>query len=135
MPSSNEDAVVLAGLQPSNKGTLLSISAKSSAAAASEVAAYALELIEATRHWQINRRLSDTIQIKIGIQTGTINATLFSESCPNYYLFGDAITQAHRLESSGLPMRYNFALNSLVLHLICFAEYNLEKRRIGFWSL
>eukprot|EP01135_Chromosphaera_perkinsii_P000203 Nk52_evm7s48 gene=Nk52_evmTU7s48 len=72
---------------------------------ASEAADVALHLLASMRTFKIRHRPQDMCQLRIGLHTGSCIAGIVGLKRPRYYLFGELVHLAMRMEATGLPLR------------------------------
>lgn len=80
---------------------------------AERVAELALDMLDAMD--EQNRRESETLQMRIGINTGPVVAGVIGTSKFAYDLWGDAVNTASRMESSGIPGKIQISSSTRAL--------------------
>ncbi|MCL2935617.1 MAG: response regulator [Trichodesmium sp. MAG_R02] len=68
---------------------------------AEAIAEMALDMLDQVK--RISQRLKKTLQIRIGVNTGAVEAGVIGTKKFAYDLWGDTVNTAHRMESHGIP--------------------------------
>eukprot|EP00547_Thalassionema_nitzschioides_P004329 CAMPEP_0194221944 /NCGR_PEP_ID=MMETSP0156-20130528/31678_1 /TAXON_ID=33649 /ORGANISM="Thalassionema nitzschioides, Strain L26-B" /LENGTH=1383 /DNA_ID=CAMNT_0038952517 /DNA_START=78 /DNA_END=4226 /DNA_ORIENTATION=+ len=69
---------------------------------AEKVAMFALECVEAVRHYDSHD--GSSVQVRVGIASGLVIAGVVGTSMPKFTLFGDTVTLASTVETTSKPM-------------------------------
>eukprot|EP01135_Chromosphaera_perkinsii_P005542 Nk52_evm91s352 gene=Nk52_evmTU91s352 len=72
---------------------------------ASEAAHVALHLLASMRTFKIRHMPKQVCQLRLGLHTGSAIAGIVGLKRPRYYLFGELVHMAMRMEATGLPLR------------------------------
>ncbi|KAG1661240.1 Atrial natriuretic peptide receptor 1 [Nymphon striatum] len=95
---------------------LMSCSSNGETSHAGEVAAMALDLLQATENFVIPHMPGERLQLRIGMHTGPVVAGVVGKKMPRYCLFGETVDTASFMETTGTPFKIHMT-EATKLHL------------------
>ncbi|KAK5893002.1 hypothetical protein CgunFtcFv8_005915 [Champsocephalus gunnari] len=113
------DAYMVASGVPNRNGNLH----------AGEVANMSLDILHSIGAFKIKHMPEIKVKIRIGLHSGALVAGVVGLTMPRYCLFGDTVTTASIMESSGLPYRIHISLSTVKVLTSLKVGYHIDTRK------
>ncbi|XP_033978007.1 LOW QUALITY PROTEIN: retinal guanylyl cyclase 2-like [Trematomus bernacchii] len=113
------DAYMVASGVPNRNGNLH----------AGEVANMSLDILHCMGAFKIKHMPEIKVKIRIGLHSGALVAGVVGLTMPRYCLFGDTVTTASIMESSGLPYRIHISLSTVKVLTSLKVGYHIDTRK------
>ncbi|KAL3050791.1 hypothetical protein OYC64_001123 [Pagothenia borchgrevinki] len=113
------DAYMVASGVPNRNGNLH----------AGEVANMSLDILHSIGNFKIKHMPEIKVKIRIGLHSGALVAGVVGLTMPRYCLFGDTVTTASIMESSGLPYRIHISLSTVKVLTSLKVGYHIDTRK------